>query len=135
MSEDPYRETPPRPVCATCEHRADAKMQDPDEPWRDWLCLKSEHEWWPEEYNPLTGITTPAKRGWRRCREVNGDGACADYAPIADTVAPDSGPGEIEIAEGCDDDAGITVPDDTPVPKPLPLWRVWAIRRLGGEVA
>jgi hypothetical protein len=54
-------------------------MMDTDEPWRDWFCLATGKEPWGEEYNPITGVTTPAKMGHERCINVNIEGNCTRF--------------------------------------------------------
>ena len=83
MSGSPYRLEVVRPVCATCKHRVDARVMEPEAPWRDWLCAANEYESWPAEYNPITGVTTPARRSLKRCREVNMGGQCGQYEQAA----------------------------------------------------
>lgn len=85
----PYRlpiADPPKPVCAKCQHRADAKVQDPTEPWRSWFCLATTKQVWPEQYNPLTGETRAAVMGWERCVDMNGEGQCTKFAPLPETT-------------------------------------------------
>ena len=100
IEPSPYRLPIVKPVCARCKHRADAKVMDKEEPWRDWLCLAVEKVIFREEYNPITGITTPAKMGYERCVKVNGKGDCDKFVEAsvdeAKAPAPASEPVTIE---------------------------------------
>lgn len=78
----------PKPVCAKCQHRADAKVQDPTEPWRDWFCLATTKQVLSEQYNPLTGETRAAVMGHERCIDMNAEGQCTQFAPLPDEQQP-----------------------------------------------
>ena len=90
---NPYRSNATRPVCATCRHRVDRVHMDKEQPWRDWACRATSVLAWREEYNPITGITTPARYRFEDCVKVNEKGDCSKYE------ATPAGDGDREIAE------------------------------------
>ena len=72
----------PRPVCAACLHRRDARVMEKEQPWRDWRCTATAKVVRDEQYNPITGVTTPAIVGAELCIDMNDRGQCTAFEPL-----------------------------------------------------